>query len=142
MPEASVRVSRQKQSSASKRATFERLKLKPRLSREVILKMPNEDNALEEVTLLFKSIGSLDYDKLLTKNPPNTEQKAEGNSYNIHTFAPALLSKVCTEPEMSEEDWSEIWNSPDWNRGEVMQLFMSAVEICNQGMEVPPTEAV
>lgn len=142
MPENSVRVARQKQSAASKRATFDRLKQKPRLSREITLKMPNEDGTLEDVTLLFKSVGSLEYDKLLTKNPPNTEQKAEGNSYNIHTFAPGLLARVCADPEMSEEDWAEIWNSPDWNRGEVMQLFLSAVEICNQGMEVPPTEAV
>jgi len=128
---------RQKQSDASKRVTFEMLKTKPRAEQEITFLMNTEGGKKEEVTFLFRSIGSVDYDRLLTKNPPTTEQRAEGASYNINTFAPAILSSVCAEPEMSPTQWSEIWNSPDWNRGEIMQLFVSAVELCNQGMDIP-----
>ena len=99
--------------------------------------MDTENGKKQEVTFLFRSIGSVDYDRLLTKNPPTTEQRSEGASYNVNTFAPAILSAVCAEPEMSTTQWAEIWNSPDWNRGEIMQLFVSAVELCNQGMDIP-----
>ena len=124
--------------SKSKRATFELLKSKPKAEREVTFVM-NTSEGQNEVSLLFRAIGSVEYDRLLTKNPPTTEQRAEGATYNINTFAPALLAAVCYDPEMSTSEWSEIWNSPDWNRGEIMQFFMSAVELCNQGLEIPFT---
>jgi hypothetical protein len=129
---------RQRQSSAAKRATFELLKSKPRAEKEVTFVM-NTSEGHNEVSLLFRAIGSVEYDRLLTKNPPTTEQRSEGATYNINTFAPSLLAAVCFEPEMSSSEWSEIWNSPDWNRGEIMQFFMSAVELCNQGLEIPFT---
>lgn len=131
--------SRQKQSDASKRATFDLLKTKPRAEREITFSMDTAEGK-EKVTFLFRAIGSVDYDRLLTKNQPTTEQRAEGASYNINTFAPAILSAVCAEPEMSASQWGEIWNSPDWNRGEIMQLFVSAIELCNQGMDIPFSE--
>jgi hypothetical protein len=55
----------------------------------------------------------------------------------MHTFAPALLAVSCIDPELSESDWKEIWNSPDWNRGEVVQFYMTAVELSSTGMDVP-----
>jgi hypothetical protein len=132
--------SRTRQSESSKRATFALLKNKPRSQREVVLRLPDEDGEIQEVSMLFRSIGSQDYDKLLTKNPPTTEQKADGGSYNVNTFGPDLLSHVCVEPEMSKKDWLEVWNSADWNRGEIMQLFLVAVELCNKGLDIPFSE--
>lgn len=129
--------SRSKQSESSKRATFELLRSKPRAQREVSVNLPTEDGSTEQLTLLFKAIGAQDYDKLLSKNPPNVEQKADGASYNLHTFGPALLSRVCIDPAMDQKEWTEVWNSPDWNRGEVMQLFYTAVELCNKGLDIP-----
>lgn len=129
--------SRTQQSASSKRATFDLLRNKPRAQREVVVKIPNEDGEIIDLTMLFKAIGAQDYDKLLSKNPPNTEQKAEGASYNLHNFGPALLSKVCIDPAMDQKEWAEVWNSPDWNRGEVMQLFYVAVELCNKGLDIP-----
>lgn len=130
---------RQEQSAASKRATFAKLIAKPRAEREVKLLLPVGAEK-EEISFLFRAIGSQAYDKLLDKHPPNTEQRAAGSSYNIHTFAPALLAQVCVEPEMTPDEWKQIWNSPDWNRGETMQLFLNAVDLCNAGMDVPFTE--
>lgn len=138
--ETDVVAARQEQSAASKRATFAKLIAKPRAERELRLMLPNGAET-EEVTFLFRAIGSQDYDKMLDKHPPNTEQKAAGTSYNIHTFAPALLSRVCVDPELTVSEWKQIWESPDWNRGETMQLFLNAVELCNAGMDIPFTEA-
>ena len=131
---------RSKQSEESKRATFASLKSKPRAEREVLLRLPNEDGEYEEMSMLFRSIGSQDYDKLLTKNPPTQEQKAEGGSYNVNTFGPSLLSRVCVDPDMTMKQWTEIWNSDAWNRGEMMQVFLAAVELCNKGLDIPLSE--
>jgi hypothetical protein len=134
--EPSVTV-RRKQSAASKRATLDILRSKKRLEKELSLLLPVGDGKTEEVTLLFQSIGAQEWDRLIAKHPPTTEQRADGATSNMHTFAPALLSKVCTDPDLSEEEWKEIWNSPDWNRGEVVQLYLTAVELCSTGMDVP-----
>ena len=101
--------------------------------------IPGDDGEMVETTMLFRSIGARDYDRLLAKHPPTTEQRAEGNSYNINTFGPALLAMVCIDPEMSAEQAGEIWNSSDWGRGEVMSLFSAAVELCNKGLDIPFT---
>jgi len=126
------------QRDASKRATYDLLRSKKRAEQELTFSIDTA-NGKEEVTFLFRSIGSQEYDALLSKNPPKNDQKAEGATYNIHTFAPALLAEVCVEPAMSSGEWRDIWDSPDWNRGEVMDLFFAAVNLCNQGMVIPPT---
>jgi len=132
--------SRTQQRESSKRATFDLLKNKPRAEREVLLRIPDESGVVQEVTMMFRAIGSQEYDKLLTKNPPTTEQKADGGSYNVNTFGPDLLAHVCIEPEMDKKEWLEVWNSADWNRGEIMQLFLVAVELCNKGLDIPFSE--
>lgn len=126
------------QRKQAKRATFEALKSKKRAEREFTVVL-NEGE--DPVSLLFRAIGAQEYDKLLTRYPPTKEQQAEGASFNQDKFAPALLSRVCVEPVMDEDEWTEIWNSPDWNRGEIGAMFWAAVELCNKGMELGPTVA-
>ena len=99
--------------------------------------LPVGDGKTEEVSFLFQSIGAQEWDRLVAKYPPTAEQRVEGATFNMHTFAPALLSRVCVDPELSEDDWKEIWNSPDWNRGEVVQFYVTAVELCSTGMDIP-----
>ena len=120
-----------------KRATLDMLKNKKRLEKELTLLLPMGNGKNEEVSFLFQSIGAQEWDRLVGKYPPTSEQRAEGAAFNMHTFAPALLSRVCVEPQMSEEEWKEIWDSPDWNRGEVVQFYVTAVELCSTGMDVP-----
>jgi hypothetical protein len=134
--ESSVTV-RRKQSAQSKRATLEMLRSKKRQEKELNILLPTSDGKKEEVSLLFQSIGAQEWDRLVSKFPPTSEQKLEGAGFNMHTFAPALLAQTCVEPALTEEDWKEIWNSPDWNRGEVVQLYMTAVELCSTGMDIP-----
>jgi len=134
--EPSVTVKR-RQAAASKRATLDMLRSKKRLEKELSVLLPVGDGKHEEVSFLFQSIGAQEWDRLVAKFPPTSEQKMEGASFNMHTFAPALLSRVCVDPELTEEEWKEIWNSPDWNRGEVVQFYVTAVELCSTGMDVP-----
>lgn len=124
------------QRKAAKRATFDTLKGKKRTEREFEIELNGE-----RVSFLFRSIGATAYDKLLTRFPPTREQQADGATYDQDRFAPALLSQVSVEPTLTEEEWREIWTSDEWNRGEVGILFWTAVELCNKGLELNPTEA-
>jgi hypothetical protein len=128
---------RRKQSAQSKRATLELLRSKQRAEKEVSVLFPVGDGKTEEVTFLFKAIGAQEWDRLVSKYPPTAEQRSDGSPFNMHTFAPALLSRVCTDPALSEEEWKEIWDSPDWNRGEVLQFYAQAVDLCSTGMDIP-----
>lgn len=131
--EAKTVTTRRKQSAASKRATFEMLKGKKRREREISFEIGDGNVA----TMLLVAVGAQDYDRLVSKHPPTTEQRIDGGSYNINTFAPALLSAVIQEPDMTPKEWEEIWNSPDWNRGEVIDLFSAVANLCVQGLDVP-----
>lgn len=118
------------------RATFAKFKAKKRVEREVELEINGEP-----VTMLFRAIGSTEYDKLIAKAPPTYEQKAQGANYNIDMFGPVLLSRVCVDPSMTKDEWTEIWNSDNWNRGEIVQMFYIATELCNRGFDIPFTES-
>jgi hypothetical protein len=128
---------RARQRSASKRATLDLLRSKKRQEQELTVMLPVEGGKTQEVSFLFQSIGAQEWDRLVAKFPPTAEQRADGQSFNMHRFAPALLSAVCTDPQLTDAEWSEIWDSPDWNRGEVVQLYATAVELCSTGMNIP-----
>jgi len=133
----------EEQRRESKRATFNKLLKKPRVEREVSLIMPTDDGGTEEISFKFRSLGAQEYDKLIDAHPPTTVQKVDGASFNIDTFAPALISKVCVDPELSYEECKAIWDSPDWNRGELMHLFSESMNLCNSVQsKIPFTASV
>lgn len=136
MTEAKTQTARRKQSAADKRATIEKLKGKAPATQEFSIYIDGD----EELTLKFRAIGAREYDKLVAKHPPKAEQRAEGQSFNIDTFAPALISAVSVEPEITPEDAKEIWNAPEWSRGDLMVLFRNAVELNNRGVDIPFSE--
>ena len=102
-----VQESRAAQSAASKSATLDLLLSKKRQESSLHLEISGE-----QIEFTFRSIGAGDYDKLLTKHPPTVDQRADGSLYNIYTFAPALLSRVCVEPDLTQENWAKIWATP------------------------------
>jgi hypothetical protein len=129
-----VAEARAKQRAASRRATFEQLHSKKRTEQELTLHLGDE-----ELTVLFRAIGTRDYDKLLSKHPPKPEQKVEGASYDINSFGPALIAATMIEPELTKDQAQELWDSEEWSRGEIMTLFRTAVEVCNRGLDIPFT---
>jgi hypothetical protein len=139
MPNAATKdvETRQKQSAASKRATLDMLKNKPRSTSEFSLYLSDGNGGTNEVTLKYQAIGMRAYDKLVSKHPPKPDQRAEGNSFDIDTFAPALIAACAVEPEISPSEAKDIWDSEDWSRGDVMVLFRNAVELNNRGLDVP-----
>jgi hypothetical protein len=138
--ESQAVAARQEQSKAAKRATFDQLLNKPRRTTEIEILLPSATGKMEDretVSFKFVALGSVEYDKLVTKHPPTTDQRAEGANYNIDTFGPDLLSRVCVDPEFTKAQWAELWTSPDWNRGEIIDLFSTAAGLCMAGLEVP-----
>ena len=94
------------------------------------------------VVFTFRSIGRNKFDEVLEACPPTDAQvrkaKKEGDdvpNWNEDTFPPALMSEAIVEPELSEEDIFEIWESPDWSHAEVASLFLAALEV-NQSRSV------
>lgn len=129
---------RNQQSTEAKRATLEMLRAKKRAEKELFVLVPGEDGD-EEISFLLRAISIKEYDRLLSANPPNAEQRADGGTFNMHTMAPQLFSKVIVEPALTAKEWEEIWNSPDWTRGELVSLFAEASSICNSGLRLGPT---
>jgi hypothetical protein len=139
MPSAGAKTveARQKQSARSKRATLDMLKNKPRSTSEFSLFLSDGNGGSNEVTLQYQAIGMRAYDKLVAKHPPKPDQRAEGSSFDIDTFAPALIAACSVDPEISPSEAKAIWDSEDWSRGDVMVLFRNAVELNNRGLDVP-----
>ena len=128
-----------KKATGRPKATLDHLKKKSRAKETFTIYLSNEDGVQEEMELTYQAIGAQEYDKLVAKHPPTSDQRVEGASFNIDTFGPALISKVCVEPEMTESDMKEIWSSPEWSRGDLMVLFRHAVELNNRGVDIPFT---
>lgn len=137
--EAKAVTARQKQSEASKAATLDLLKGKRRASTSFSVYVTDDKGKQIELTLKYQAIGAKEYDKLVSKHPPTAEQRIEGAVFNIDTFAPALIAACCVEPEMTADDAQEIWDSPDWSRGDLMVLFRNAVDLNNRGIDIPFT---
>lgn len=131
---------RQKQSQQDKRATLDQLINKPRSTTEFSLYLSDGNGGTNEVTLKYQAIGMRAYDRLVSKHPPKPEQRAEGASFDIDSFAPALIAASSVEPEISTAEAKQIWDSEDWSRGDVMVLFRNAVELNNRGLDIPFSE--
>lgn len=91
----------------------------------------------DEVEMTFKAISSHELDKLQSKHKPTMEQKARGFAFNVNTFAPALVAACSVEPELTEADAKEIWESETWSTGELNHLFDTCSSLCMEGMQVP-----
>lgn len=118
-------------------ATLNQLKKKKRVTKTITVVVTDDDGEPLEVSLSFRGISAYRYDKLISAYPPRPSDKKQGFGYNPDKFGPALIAATCIDPEMSEEDAKEIWESDDWNRGERMRLMMTAIEVCTAGLDVP-----
>lgn len=129
------------QRNHARRASLDLLRSKSRAQQEYEFEMETPEGKVK-ATFLFRAVSAAEWDRLITDNPPTTAQRGEQQTYNPDTFCPALMSKVCIDPQMNAAEWGELWNSPDWNKGELSELFWAAAGLCNRGLDVNPTEAV
>lgn len=121
-------------------ATVDDLLLKPARTQELVINVPSEKGDVE-LTLALTALSMKEYDELIAAHPPTKDQKAEGNGYNPETFAPAVIAAVVTEPKLTLEQAQTLWAGDQWNRGELRDLFLSCVNLCSRGLDVPFTLA-
>jgi hypothetical protein len=74
------------------------------------------------------------YEETVEAHPPTDEQVAEAKAngqdrppYNAETFAPALLSMSCSEPLLSVEEATELFD--DWSITECSELFSACLAV-------------
>lgn len=125
-----------------RQATLKDLLNKPARTKDVVLTVPDADGNMIEFVFTLRAIGSKAYDVLVGVHPPTAEQKKEGATYNPDTFGPALISMCSANPKITPNEAKELWESDEWSRGEVMEIFMAAVEVNSRGLDVPFTAAV
>jgi hypothetical protein len=118
-------------------ATFAALRAKPRRMMSFPVSTLDEDGNETALIVKYRAVPSKEYDDLQAAHPPTPEQKKQGHTYNVDTFAPALISACSFEPRMSYEQAREIYTSPDWSGGELGTLFIKALQVCNSGLDVP-----
>ena len=118
-------------------ATYAALMAKPR--RTLNFTVTTEDGDGEEIVLKMKyqAIRSKRYDDLVAEHPPTAKEKTAGASYNVETLAPALISAVSLVPTLTVVQATAIYKSAEWSGGEVGNLFMNAIRVCNSGLDVP-----
>jgi hypothetical protein len=122
----------------------DRLKQSPR-ERELLSEVATLRNEVSDlrdemgdlvVEFVFRSVGRRKYEDLVDSCPPSKKQLAEAQKdgtdapgWNQESFPPTLIAAALVEPELSEEEVFEIWESDDWNQAELVTLFMAAMAV-------------
>src|ERR1035437_5077976 len=94
----------------------------------------------ETVVFVFKSIGRPRWDALLDEHPATSKQRDElrkqgvtGDlNYNADTFPQALVAASLTDPALTEDEVNDMFNSEEWNSGELTGLFETALMVNQQ----------
>lgn len=91
----------------------------------------------QSVKFVFRSIGRKTYERLVRENPPTEKQKKEAEDrgdnpddldWDAEKFPPLLVAATLVEPELTEEQVLEIFNSDDWSSTELSILYVTAQE--------------
>lgn len=125
------------QRSHAKRATFDAMAAKKPNRSEFTCTLDEDEGP---VSFLFVAIGPTEYDKLVTEHPPTEKQKAADELANVNkdTFPPALLALVCREPELTVEQWTQIWKNEAYSTGERASIYWEANTLCNKPLNLTP----
>jgi hypothetical protein len=139
MSETTVKIqaARNDQSVKDKKTVLQKLKSKKPRRQTIKLEVDGE-----ELELVFQAISYKELDALQAKHTPTQQQRIEGASFNRNTFPPALIAACAIDPEMTEQDARDLWQSEDWSTGELNTLFNAVSDLCMKGLNVPFTETV
>lgn len=87
------------------------------------------------VTFSFRSLGKAEYAAIKDAHAPSEDQLESAKTtpslasmlyVDPDTFPQALVSACAVDPEIPLSDAEQMWKSPDWNDGELEELFWTA----------------
>lgn len=90
------------------------------------------------IKFTFRAIGRKRYNALVNEHPPTEEQKQKATDngddpddleWDTDKFPPALMALSIVEPELTEAEVHELWDSDDWNAVELMNMFYTAYQV-------------
>lgn len=129
--------SEQQQDAPKRVATKEHLLKKKPATAELTMMMEDDDGEDVELVLKFRALSNNQYEALIEEHPPSAEDKKNNSRWNSDTFPPALVAKTLVEPAMNYHEVVAIFESDDWNAGELLQIFQTALGVCMKGFNVP-----
>lgn len=91
------------------------------------------EEAIKEnsIKFTFRTIGRRRFEKLVEDNQPTPDQKEKTPEidWNPDTFPPKIIAESLVEPELTEEQVQELWDSEDWSSGDLEALFLTAIMV-------------
>jgi len=97
----------------------------------------------EPTDIVIVGLGDKVLNKLQEEHPVrknNTKDRVLGQ--NSETFPPALFTLSVSDPDLTEDEWSEIWNNnEEWSAGELGHLFDLVLGVSTRGFDVSFTES-
>lgn len=84
-----------------------------------------------------QAISQRDYDALLEQCPPTKEQREQGASFDEAAHGPKLIAACFVEPALTLDQATELFTSPQWNRGEVAELYRECLQVNHTGVSTP-----
>ena len=132
------------QAASQKLQEAQRALLKDPESQEALDAVEDAEEALEALEdeakeasedFTFRGIGRQGFEALIDSHEPTADQRKKARKdgdevqWNPDTFPQALVAASLVDPDLTEEEVQEIWDSPDWNQAELLELFAAALEV-------------
>jgi len=88
------------------------------------------------VTFTQRALGKAEYEALKDDNAPTEAQRKKARAagdgamaWNPDTFPQALVAACSVDPVITADDAERMWKFPEWNQGELSELFFSALSL-------------
>ena len=108
------------------------LKKKRRIDKQKI----TLDGNVVEVTI--QALTQRHFDDLVAAHPKRRNKEEDDLiGANSKTFPPALFAASVINPEMTLEEWTDIWTSEEWSPGELGHLLNIVLGTTSRGFDVP-----
>lgn len=92
----------------------------------------------EEVQVKIQALTQQQLDDLYSHHQKRRNKDVDNAlGANSETFPPALFSLSILEPDLSEDEWHDIWTSPDWSPGELGHLLDLVMNVTTRGFDPP-----
>ena len=92
----------------------------------------------DEVTILVQALTQKELDDIYAANPKRRNKDTDTTlGANAETFPPALFAASILDPKLNDDEWLDIWTSPDWSPGELGHLLDIVMNTTTRGFDPP-----